>query len=144
MSGYRPARMSGLGAHVAGGPAFVIASLLEIANVEDRLSNLPPPLRASTLETMDDIRGAARVWSESRKAGRPAMEPTGPSATEPLGAFLTTSQAAQALGVSERRVRQLADAATLVGRKLGRRWQLDAVSVEARRVADEVSHGSEN
>ncbi|WP_157884030.1 helix-turn-helix domain-containing protein [Arthrobacter alpinus] len=136
-----------MGAHVSGGPAFIIANLIELTKVDDRLRGLPPELRAATLETLDDIRGAAAVWDRSRK-GNQAPEVVGIQdvavTVDALESFLTTAQAADVLGVSERRVRQLADVGTLAGRKLGRQWQLDPESVQARRLAADISEGSEN
>lgn len=133
--------MSGLGAHVAGGPAYVLATILEGANVPGRIFGLPPELRAETLRTLDDIRGAASVWDQGRREGQAPEVDThnDESPSHPPESFLTTAQAADVLGVSERRVRQLADAGTLAGRKLGRQWQLDPESVQARRLAEDVA-----
>lgn len=138
---YRPARVSGLGAHVAGRPAFVLLALLGDVSTSGRLGSLPPEVRAETLEVLDNIRGAAAMWTQSRKEDRDAdnFPGAGEDPAHPLESFLTTGQAADALGVSERRVRQLADAGTLAGRKLGRQWQLDPESVQARRLAEDVA-----
>lgn len=138
---YRPARVSGLGAHVAGGSAYVLAAILDGANVPGRLGGLPTELRAATLQTLDDIRGAAAIWDQERKEGRSVdnFPGAGEDPTHPLESFLTTAQAADILGIGDRRVRQLADTGTLAGRKLGRQWQLDPESVQARRLAEDVA-----
>lgn len=47
--------------------------------------------------------------------------------------WLSTGAAAAALGLTDRRVRQLARCGALAGRRSGRRWEVDPESVELRR-----------
>lgn len=142
MSGYRPARTSGLGAHVTGAPAYGLATVLQQAKAEAQLSGLTPDVRAATMATLDDIRCAAKIWDLERRGGEAVASTVVPVSGDthtPAVPVLTVSQAALALGVTGRRVRQLADAGVLLGQKVGRQWQLEAGSVESRKLAADLN-----
>ena len=64
---------------------------------------------------------------------------TGPPASELLktiSSALTTAQAAAALGITERGVRNLIDSGTLPARKLGQQWFIDPADLKRPEVRD--------
>ncbi|HET9733179.1 MAG TPA: helix-turn-helix domain-containing protein [Acidimicrobiales bacterium] len=104
----RAARRDGLA--VSPGVARVIAELRELgAEHEARLSG--------SSGTAGDLGGF-----------RSSGSPRGPVVTLPV---VSVATAAAALGVSPRRVRQLADAGRLPGTKSGRAWTFTAAAVAA-------------
>ncbi len=76
----------------------------------------PPMPAAPYLELVRRLRRAAAVSSSSANGSEPLPDPAGP---------LSTRATAMALGVSPRRVRQLASSGGLPARRIGRTWVID-------------------
>lgn len=111
---------------VAGGPAWLISRMLASPHVA-RLLNHPPAWieRGHLTDTVMAIDLAARAFEVSLTAPERGNE-------APLGAVAgqsdwTTREAANYLGMSQRRVQELAGA--LGGRRVGREWRLPAAAV---------------
>ncbi|MFY1673687.1 helix-turn-helix domain-containing protein [Plantactinospora sp. WMMB334] len=132
-----------LGVQVAGFPAVVLAWVLDGA-LPQRLQTLDELVALGRLDpgrvvevrrVHEAIRAAAAYWRESSAvdgstAERVAAIPEGSTSTE-----IDTVTAAELLGVSPNRVRQLARSGQVNGRHVGRSWWIDRNSVEARRLA---------
>jgi hypothetical protein len=132
---------------VAGFPALALHRLLReygpkhLAALERsvELGKVPPELLTETREVWADIAAAAALWVQSEgsisaasvegtlSAG-PAETPSGSSPWE-----ITTAEAGAMLHLCPRRVVQLLAAGHLTGRKAGRVWLVERVSVEVHR-----------
>lgn len=132
-------------APVGGFPALVIAKLLEDAMPArvvylQRLierGHLRPERMTELRETWAAIRSAAREWETwwsaagDRAAEQVTAVPQGSSGEREVD----TTTAACLLGVTPNRVRQLARAGDLPGRRAGRMWLIDRAAAELRRDA---------
>ena len=125
------------GALVTGASAHVLDRLLCSPDVRRVVECLPPWLRAEVEATATAIGRAALEYvalpvsldrdAETQDGEIAALsERTG---VGPLDGWLTAEQAANLLGLSARRVQQLA--AGGLGRKVGRVWWLDETAVRA-------------
>ncbi|MBT2538685.1 helix-turn-helix domain-containing protein [Arthrobacter sp. ISL-69] len=143
MTAYRPPRFSGLGAHVSGVSAWVLMAVLERGRAVDSIQSLPAEPRAEVLATLDTLKAAAIHWSDQTKAeGFPARAKPQKDAQATETATdgrKTPAQAAQLLGCSERRVRQLLAAGRLNGQMVAGRWLVDPASVEDYLLARDVA-----
>jgi excisionase family DNA binding protein len=120
------------GALVTGHAAHVMDRILRSPNVAAVLTNLPQPLRSEVLATASAISRAARAWerlplSPERSDETPLGEIEALSVAR--SELLTTKQVAEQLGVSSRRVQQLA--AGGLGSFVGRQWLFDQDVVRA-------------
>lgn len=123
MSGYvRGALVHGVSAHV-------LARVLASPNVEQVLRSLPPWMQPELEATRRAIRQAAHEYEQLPPAGEGSVETEVPDVEAPLGHEITTGEAAALLGLTERRVRQLA--AGGMGQRKGGRWVLDRSAVLA-------------
>lgn len=131
MTGRRP-----LGAHVSGPAALYVLRRIE-SDVPGSVAHFratgQPDVASALAALYGDIREAARQYvasldGDTATAGGNAVTPNPPS---PAGfkSVVDCQQAAAALGVSERRVRQLLAGGLLAGRKVGGRWLADAEDV---------------
>ncbi|ABK02746.1 hypothetical protein Arth_1352 [Arthrobacter sp. FB24] len=142
MSGYRPPRFSGLGAHVGGVSAWVLVSFLERTRFLDSIQKMDPEPRREMLQTYDALRAAGIYWSENNE-GTMRVDP-GPQAGSVEqdaadGAERWTSErVANALGVVPRRVGQLVAAGRLEGIKVGNMWLISAESVQDYQTAETI------
>ncbi|GAA0215539.1 hypothetical protein GCM10009527_009250 [Actinomadura nitritigenes] len=118
------------GAVVAGGAAVVLDRVLSSRHVVEALEAMAardPGLRAELEAMRDAVRRAAAEAALARVSGGGGV--TGSAETRPgEGApgsvyEIGTAEAARLLGLTERRVRQLA--AGGLGRRVGGRWLLD-------------------
>ncbi len=127
-----------LGVTVAGWPAFVVDAILR--------RYLPPYLKAMTPEQAREVEhfhtavhAAAAYWQSRTSVSGSAEPGAAEMASRSTGEDLSTTQAAALLGVSERRVCQLAADWQHDGlaRKVGRSWLVDreAVTVYSRKAA---------
>lgn len=142
MSAYRPPRFTALGAHVSGVSAWVIVSILERAKAMDSIQKMPADHRGEVQATYDALRAAAIYWNEQqteapREAPAPVPLPAGPAGQAPDD--LSAAEAAEVLGCTERRVRQLLAADRLEGRRVAGRWLVNAGSVEDYALARDVA-----
>ena len=129
-----------LGAHVAGFGAFMISKVLEdalprrLVALQEQVAcgNLHPDLLAEVVAQLAAIREAGAIWSQWRASVDGSAEDL---LTEmPAGSSeIDTSRAADLMGVTPSRVRQLARNGALAGRKVASTWLLDRTSVELRR-----------
>lgn len=92
--------------------------------------------REHVLSTLDEIRRVGDGWHRDRSSppsacGRPSGEESSSSIVM-SGDTMTTMRAAEILGVSARRVRQLIDAGLLPAERVGRDLHVDAAAVAAR------------
>ncbi len=120
------------GALVTGATAHVLDRLLRSPNVRQLLDNLPSWLRAEVDATARAIGRAAADYealpvSPERSGEAPFGEIAARSAGIGTAGWLDAGQAANLLGVSARRVQQLA--AGGMGRRVGRVWRLDETAV---------------
>lgn len=120
-----------IGAHVAGWSAFAIDAVLH-KHLDPYLRAMSPAQRRQVERTHEAIHRAALYWkaqaiSDDGNAEAGAAEIRSSSAGE-----LSTVDVARILGVSERRVCQLAVEwmAEGLARKVGRSWLIDAAAVE--------------
>lgn len=120
-------------AYVEGVSAHVLAELLATPAARRYLRARPPALQGAIEEAVTAIRQAARTYeamlapaSVSGSAETPLAE-----IVQPFEREIGTREAAALLGVTERRVRQLA--AGGMGRRVGGRWLLDRTEVEEHR-----------
>ena len=118
---------------VSGASAHVLDRLLRSPDVRRLVDNLPAWMRAEVEATARAIRRAAADYealpiSLERSDETPFGEIEGRSARmgESVG-WVCVEQAANLLGVTPRRVQQLA--AGGMGRRVGRVWQLDGTAV---------------
>ncbi len=126
---------------VAGWPAYVIAQLLPRDRVAARLlaKGMGDYQREQVLVAIDAIEQAGAAWHADAavRAATPTTDVGSPelpealedSASAPMTATVSTSEAARALRVSDRRVRQLIDARELPARREGRQWRVDAAAL---------------
>lgn len=144
MSGYRPPRFSGLGAHVSGVSAWILVDLLERAKALDRIQKIPDQARRDeVLRTYDSLRAAGIYWNEQLRERMPStmaapLEGAAEEATEDVHE-VTAAEAAALVGCSDRRVRQLLTEGRLTGRRKAGRWLIDASSVEDYRMSKDVA-----
>jgi excisionase family DNA binding protein len=112
---------------VAGFPAWAITPTLTQAlpRLLDRLAAADPCVRAELVETVAAVRRAGEEWARWRSAadGRTALPQPEPLGSSPV--WLTTEDAADVLGVSANRIRQLCRTGSLPGRRVGGRWLVD-------------------
>lgn len=140
---YRPERRTGLVVPVSQQTAIVMLALLpDEAMIWRRTTQLPEPVREELLRTLDTMRAAARMHREARaEDGTAETSPSpGPALSEvgssPAGSFragedsVSAGEAAEMLGVSPRRIRQLLKLGLLTGHKLGHVWSVQRASVE--------------
>ena len=94
--------------------------------------------------TFAQLREAERQWEQRQRDDGASVDGNAETPPEGIGALssreeaiasdsvvMGTAAAAGLLGLSERRVRQLAVGGLLVGRKVGRQWLIDEVSITA-------------
>ena len=122
--------------HLHGWPAFAFARILR-RHWRDDVLDLPPQLRLPLERALEGLEEQAAAWAEEmrrRKGG--GNEPAGRAETGLHSEWLSGSEVAALLGVSDRRVRQLAAAGLLSGHRdpLGH-WRIERRGVEALRKA---------
>ena len=126
--------LDGGAAVVHGRAAIGVAWLLQRAVERGETASLPDAVRAETLAAIQAVDLASRAWVRRQpsavstsefgtSAARPAADPA--SSTHEI----TTAEAAEMLGVGERRARDLA--ASGLGRRAGGRWMLNRARVVA-------------
>lgn len=122
-----------------------LADERQILAATRQMEMINPRLRLALLNTVDDLKAAARMSRSSRRelavVGNPAAEMTVESGEseeakgtppDPAGlpcGSLRTSEAGAALGISSRRVRQLLGTGELAGTKPGTQWIIPRESV---------------
>ena len=119
------------GVAVLSGPAaFVIASVLRSRWPAEMVDGLAPTMRATVLAGREAVLRAAAAYRVSAcgSAEVPAVE-IGAHSEETD--WITTTQGAVMLNLTERRTRQLLAAGRLAGVLVGGRWQVDRASVLA-------------
>ncbi|MEV6212137.1 hypothetical protein [Kitasatospora sp. NPDC051914] len=116
---------------VSGVSAHVLDRLFASPNVMQTLDRimLPPDMRAELEATRRAIRRAALLYEALPRAVNGSAETDVPEVEAPLPHEITTTEASTVLGLSERRMRQLA--AEGMGRQLAGRWLLDRSAVLA-------------
>jgi len=134
-----------LAAPVSGFAAFVMARVLDDAlparivglQRQAESGRLHPDLLAELVQQWSTIREAGRQWAEQRAAadGSTAAQATAAPATL---SEIDTARAADLLGVTPNRVRQLVREGLLPGRKISRTWLVDMTAIEMRR---EINRG---
>jgi excisionase family DNA binding protein len=102
--------------------AYVIASS-QRREIERVASRQPAWLRAELMQALASMQESGRQWVEAMRVGRELDEVDAAVET------MTVADAAEYLGVSERRVRCLAQDEVIDGYKIGRTWVLYAWSV---------------
>ncbi|WP_405924743.1 helix-turn-helix domain-containing protein [Streptomyces sp. NBC_00035] len=118
------------GALVDGVTAHVLDKVLASPHVSEVLRSLPPWMRDEVEAGRRAIRRAAREYEQLGVAAAEGRAETEiPEVAAPLGHEITTGEAAALLGLSERRVRQLAGDG--MGQLRGGRWVLDRSAVLA-------------
>lgn len=120
------------GALICGWAAYAFARILA-RHWREEVEDLPPHLRAPLEDALEALDHAARRWEATRRGNAEAL----PAEAAPSSEHeLSTREAADVLKVSERRIRQLADAGALVGRKEGPQWRLRKDAVLAYRESE--------
>ena len=133
-----------LGAHVSGPAAVWLLRYVGEANVRRSIANFRATGHEDVARDLEaaylDLHEAARQWLAARNDDGTTTElgtsvVPGPEPEAPLNVAMDCPGAAAALGVSERRVRQLVAGGLLAGRKVGGTWLIDRDDV-ARAAAD--------
>lgn len=145
LSGYRPPRFSGLGAHVGGVSAWVLVAFLERTRFLDSIQKMDPEPRREILQTYDALRAAGIYWGENNEQTMRAdhgpqvgvASPAGPDAADGVERW-TSERVAKVLGVVPRRVGQLVAAGKLEGIKVGNMWLIAAESVQDYQTAEAI------
>jgi excisionase family DNA binding protein len=121
---------------VEGWPALVIATLLDRPENCEYLEVFPPQGRQVLEDVVDAIRLAGRQWADEVRRGTSELTAAEqlPNSEE-MKETMTTAQAADALGYSDRYIRRLIDAGALPAHRDSGGWQIDASAVLARREA---------
>lgn len=115
------------GVLVSGWPAFALARLVT-RHCRGELEDLPPDLRLPLEEALAELEEAGRLWAaEVRGTAEPR-----PEVTELPSEGMSTRQAAEALGCSDRFVRRLVAAGALPARRTKQGWIIDPGAVAAR------------
>lgn len=127
MSGRRAVGPYFEGALVSGVSAHVLDRVLASPNVAVVLAALPPWMRPEVEATRRAIRRAAREYEARPVAAAGSAEVPLSEVGPPLPHEITTREASVLLGLTERRVRQLAP--VLGGRRVGSGWLLDRSAV---------------
>lgn len=132
-----------LGAHISGFSAFVIAAVLDdalatrVVRLQEQVAvgRLDPERMVELRQTWAAIRAAGQEWTRWRAALDGNAEDL--AAEMPGGSIreseIDTALAAQVLGVTPRRIRQLVAAGHLPARRAGRTWLVDRCAVELRK-----------
>lgn len=127
-----------------GFPAFVVATYLDRQGFAEWLRGLAgvhPELRAQLAEALAELELAGAQYKDWRasEVGVSAVDGStaGPVAAAVGGSAheISTEQAADMLGVTPNRVRQLCRGGQLRARQVGKTWLVDAASVRLRGVA---------
>lgn len=127
-----------LGAHVSGVTAQWINVRLTTADVDDTCrhfqTNGKPELALELRQSMASIRAAAALYIQRREEaasanGSPEL-PKGPGGEESNQKYLSVTDGAGLLGLSDRRVRQILAAGKLRGVRRGRQWLITSEDLE--------------
>ncbi|MDX5565647.1 hypothetical protein PYK79_23185 [Streptomyces sp. ID05-04B] len=121
------------GAIVEGAAAHVLADLLGTEAARRYLRQKPPALQGDIERAVTAIRRAALAYEATLTpiSAAGSSETAFAEIVQPFEREITTGQAAALLGLTERRVRQLA--AGGMGRRAGGRWLIDRTAVEEHR-----------
>lgn len=120
------------------GPAAHVIDRVLAAYLPNVLAGLPPWMRAEVEAAKTAIRAAALAYEALPVAAAGRPEVITPEADQ---GWMCVGGAADVLGVSRRRVRQLAASGELGARKVGPVWQLDRSVVLAERRRREANSG---
>ncbi|SCL17716.1 DNA binding domain-containing protein, excisionase family [Micromonospora nigra] len=129
-----------LGAHVSGPAAVVLAKLLD-EHLPDRLARLRLLVErgqlgaewlTETLHTYRAVRAAADAWRDAPAVAAVTADPPAAAGRDCEGTEIGTETAADLLGVTPNRVRQLVRGGVINGRHVGRTWRLDLADVKER------------
>ena len=116
------------GALLSDWPAFAFARILA-RHWRDDVEDFPPHLRAPLEDAREALERAAQRFDVERKAatarGIAEAVPAEAQASSNCRDTMTSAEVAILLGVSDRRVRQLAGMGTLPGRQEQGRWRFD-------------------
>lgn len=114
---------------IGGREAVFLAAVLR-RHAPDYLRAAPVEVRRDVDRAIEALRRAGEAYRASTSGN--AETETGPESTESgrSDELMTTAKAAELLGVTDRRVRQLAAAGA--GRKVGQTWLIDPTHIEAR------------
>jgi excisionase family DNA binding protein len=129
-----------LAAPVSGIAAMVISRILDehlprrLVHLQRivEMGRLDPAALVEVNTAYADLREAGRQWSERRISDLGSAE-VHVAEVHPSSSEIDTSGAAELLGVSPRRVRQLIGSGELNARRASRLWLLDRSEVELRR-----------
>jgi excisionase family DNA binding protein len=121
-------------APVAGFAAWALTPTLtrELPRLLDRLAGADPRVRVELVATVDAVRQAGEQWARWRAAADGSAAVPQPEPLAPSPAWLTTELAADVLGVSPNRVRQLCRSGALAAHRAGGRWLVDEDAVMLR------------
>jgi excisionase family DNA binding protein len=143
VSGHQPPDRSQLAAPVSGFAAYAISRLLD-ETLPARMVNLQKLVEAGKLHpdrlrelrtAWAAIRAASREWTQWRTAVDDTAADLVTAAPGDSQLEIDTARAADLLGVSPNRVRQLARGGVLGGRRVGRTWLVSRTDCELRRSA---------
>lgn len=130
-----------LGAHVSGMAAVVFARILD-EHLPGRLihlrllverGHLSSDALAETMHAYRAIRAAAAAWADAPAVAAVTAPPVTAADRDSEQEEITTETAADLLGVSTNRIRQLARSGVINGRHVGRTWLVDLNDVKERR-----------
>lgn len=114
---------------VTGSAAHVLAVVLRRAVSRGELDGLPDGVRRAAASAIEAVALAGRAWQDSRASADGSNQArVAEAGASSARADMSTAEAADVMGVTERRARQLAPS---LGRKVGGVWRLDPALVNA-------------
>ena len=127
----RPRRLV-TAAMINGAPARILAAIMSLSEVERRLDTVgySGPQREATLDAWRAVIDAGELHAAAA-SGSPAGQ-VAAMVSDSERDTISTTEAADMLGLRERRIRQLAAAGSLPGRKSGGHWSFERADVAAR------------
>jgi excisionase family DNA binding protein len=113
--------------------AYFLGTAAVRSALRDVLDDLPAgPAREAVLDLLSACRLAGKAWAAEVRASQTETRESAIGVQSNHGE-LTTTCAADMLGISPRRVRQLAANGELPARRVGARWRFSADEIQKRR-----------
>jgi excisionase family DNA binding protein len=120
--GYYVTGNHGPGVEVPGRVAAWLESRLDLRRVRTDARGVDPEVDA----VLADLHRVALLW----RSCVDGSDPRKPAQAQPLLPWLTVSEVANQLGVTESRVRQLVQAKALPAEQIDRRWRISRIDFE--------------
>ena len=120
--GYYVTGNHGAGVEVPGRVAAWLEARTDLRRIRTDARGADPEVDA----VLSDLHRVALIW----RASVDGSDPRKPAQAQPLLPWLTVSEVANQLGVTESRVRQLVQAEALSAEQVDRRWRISRIDFE--------------